>query len=134
MLNVVLDTNILVSGLLSAYGNPAKIINAFKERRFNLFYNDEILAEYRDVLFKDRLGLPHQDINDLLEEISKIGCPVIPNTSSLPLPDEDDRIFYDTAKTANAYLVTGNIKHFPNEPFIIVPAEFVKLLNSESRA
>jgi hypothetical protein len=41
------------------------------------------------------------------------------------MPDESDRVFYDVAKTAGAYLITGNTKHFPQEPFILTPAEFV---------
>jgi len=132
MLNAVLDTNVLVSGLISAYGNPAQIINAFKEKRFNFIYNDEILREYRDVLFRSKLGLNSADVNDLIGEIIKAGFSVIPEKSKISLPDEDDRIFYDTAKTAGAYLVTGNIKHYPNEPTIITPAEFLKLIiNSE---
>ena len=127
MINAVIDTNVLVSGLLTANGNPAKIIDALKEKRFNLIYNEVILAEYRDVLFRDKLGLNKKDINDLLEEISKIGFPVIPEKSDILLPDEDDRIFYDTAKTINAYLVTGNLKHFPDEPFVILAADFIDL-------
>ena len=132
MINAVLDTNVLVSGLLSAYGNSAQIVNAFKEKRFSLFYNIEIMTEYRDVLYRDRLGLNHKDIDVLLEEISKIGFPVLPGLSDIPLPDEDDRIFYDTAKFADAYLVTGNIKHYPGEQFIVPPIDFMKLLNSET--
>jgi len=128
MFNAVLDTNILVSGLLSAKGNPARIINAFRDKQFNLFYNAEIVAEYRDVLFRNRLGLRVEDINALLESIYIFGFPVIPYKSNQSLSDEDDRIFYDVAKTANAYLITGNIKHYPDEPFIITPAQFAALL------
>ena len=43
--------------------------------------------------------------------------------------DESDRKFYDTAKTADSYLVTGNIKHFPNDPIVITPAKCIELLN-----
>ena len=127
MMNAVLDTNILVSGLLSAKGNPARIINAFRDKQFNLFYNDEIITEYRDVLFRDRLGLHVEDVNDLLNSIYIFGFPVICARSNLLLSDEDDRIFYDVAKAAKAYLITGNIKHYPSEPFIITPAQFVAL-------
>jgi len=127
MISAVLDTNVFVSGFLSAHGNPAQIINAFKERFFNLFYCKEILAEYRDVLYRAKLGLNPNDVNTFLDEINKIGFPVIPNMSSIPFADEDDRVFYDTAKTAGAYLVTGNIKHYPAEQFILLPADFIKL-------
>jgi hypothetical protein len=43
------------------------------------------------------------------------------------MPDEDDRVFYDTAKTAGAYLIPGNTKHFPQEPFILTPAQFLAM-------
>ena len=126
MVNAVIDTNVFVSGLLSAYGNPAKIINAFKEKHFNLFYSAGILEEYRDVLFRGKLGLDPKDIDDLLGEISKIGFSVIPEMSDITLLDEDDRIFYDTAKAVNAYLITGNEKHFPSDPLVIPPVDFVE--------
>lgn len=127
MINVVLDTNILVSGLLSSQGNPAKVVNAFRNRQFNLFYNDEIMAEYKDVLFRVRLGLNPDDINDLFSSISAFGFLLTPQTSKLSMPDEDDRIFYDTALSAKAYLITGNIRDYPDEPFIVTPAQFVDL-------
>ena len=130
MINAVLDTNVIVSGLLSAHGNPATIVNAFKERHINLFYSVEIVSEYRDVLSRDKFGLNIEDINDLFDEIKKAGFPVIPCKSSISLTDEDDRIFYDTAKAVDAYLVTGNTKHFPNDPRIVTPADFVALIQS----
>jgi len=46
------------------------------------------------------------------------------------LSDEDDRCYYDTAKNFGAYLVTGNIKHYPDDPWVLTPAEFVKLLDA----
>jgi hypothetical protein len=68
---------------------------------------------------------------EILMDIAKYGLSVIPVTpgtdeSPTPLPDESDRKFYDTAKYCGAFLITGNIKHFPQEPFIITPAEFLK--------
>jgi len=43
------------------------------------------------------------------------------------LIDETDRIFYDTAKNTASILITGNIRHYPNEKFILTPTEFLKL-------
>jgi len=128
MINAVLDTNVLVSGLLTTHGNPAQIINLFKEKQFNLFYCYEIIDEYRDVLFREKLGLNENDVNNLLDIIMLSGFPVTPDSIDIILPDEDDRIFYNTAMTAGAYLVTGNIKHFPDEAMILTPAEFLEII------
>ncbi len=112
MLNTVLDTNVLVSGLLTGGGNPARIIAAVKAQIFNIFYDAGIIAEYRDVLTRPRLGLNPADITELLDVISVIGYPVMAEKSDIDMPDEDDRVFYDAARAASAYLVTGNKKHF----------------------
>jgi putative PIN family toxin of toxin-antitoxin system len=132
MIKAVLDTNVLVSGLLSPYGNPAKVVNHFRDRQFILIYNDEIVAEYRRVLFRGRLGLPPEDVDSLLEEIARRGIPLVATKSDIALPDENDRIFYDLANTCNAYLITGNAKHYPEEPHILTPAQFVELLVGEN--
>ena len=129
MLNAVIDTNILVSGLLAAQGNPAQIVNSFRDRKFNLIYSSEILEEYRDVLHRAKLGLDSRSVEVLLDEVRRIGLSVISDVSDIHLIDEDDRIFLDTAKSSGALLVTGNIKHYPNEPFITTPAAFVKMLH-----
>ena len=112
MLNAVLDTNVLVSGLLTVGGNPARVIAAVKAQHINLFYDAEIITEYRDVLTRPRLGLNYADVTELLDVISVIGYPVIAEKSDIDMPDEDDRVFYDAARAASAYLVTGNKKHF----------------------
>jgi len=52
--------------------------------------------------------------------------------SNIPLPDESDRIFYDTAKENGTILITGNTKHYPNEAFIVTPANFLVLLENGS--
>jgi len=130
MHSAVIDTNVLVSGLITAHGYPAKIINAFKEKQFILFYSSEILIEYHDVLYRDRLGFNSRDVDILLDAISLNGVSIVIDASNISLPDEDDRCFYDTAKNSGAYLVTGNIKHYPDDSQVITPAEFVKLLDA----
>ena len=130
MYNVVIDTNVLVSGLISSYGNPAIIVNALKANRIKVFYNAEILAEYEDVLNRECFGFNKYDINELLDVVIEIGIPVLVNKSIVPFKDEDDRVFYDVAVAGNSYLITGNTDDFPNEPFIIKPKDFVDMMEN----
>jgi len=128
MMKIVIDTNIVISAALSHLGNPAKIINLVRNNEdIQLYYNMVIWAEYKKVLSYVRLNLPKEEQEKALESIQETGIIINPVTSKIPLPDESDRIFYDTAKACNAYLITGNIKHYPTEPFILTPAQFVAL-------
>ncbi|MDR2650655.1 MAG: putative toxin-antitoxin system toxin component, PIN family [Clostridiales bacterium] len=129
ILRAVLDTNILVSGLLSPRGNPAQVLNALRLRQFYLFYSNAVIDEYQEVLVRSKFGFPSADVDDLVESILSLGYPVIPVVSVVYLPDEDDRAFYDTALSSASYLVTGNLKHYPDENWIISPVAFIRLLD-----
>ena len=128
MLSALIDTNVLVSGLTSDKGSPARIVDAFKENRFNLFHCPEIVAEYHDVLSRGWLGLDTVDVHDLIELIILTGFSIMPEKSSMAMTDEDDRVFYDAAKNGGAYLVTGNIKHYPKEKFVVTATQFLMLI------
>ena len=125
---VVLDTNVFVSALLSPSGNPAKIYRMFLSGALDLVVNTDILAEYEDVLFRPRLQLPAIDVKTVLDVIRRYAETVRPLPGTDAMIDEDDRVFYDTAKSAGAYLITGNIKHYPQEAFILTPTEFLSLI------
>jgi predicted nucleic acid-binding protein len=63
----------------------------------------------------------------LIDDIVRAGIAAEADEPSIiSMTDEDDRIFYDTAKASNAFLITGNIRHFPQESFILTPANFLK--------
>ena len=128
MINIVLDTNIIVSAALSSEGNPAKIIKLIAlDDSIQIYYSPAILDEYKKVLSYERLNLSEEKQTRAVNLIEKNGVCVQPETSDIPLPDESDRIFYDTAKAVNAYLVTGNQKHYPEESQIVTPARFVEI-------
>ncbi|MDR1000280.1 MAG: putative toxin-antitoxin system toxin component, PIN family [Clostridiales bacterium] len=122
-----LDTNSLVPALLPEEGNPAKMWKRFLTGALSLVFNVDIFEEYQDVLHRSRLRIPPEDTETVLAAIRQHGEIVesLPNTAAMV--DEDDSVFYDTAKSARAYLITGNMKHYPQEPFILTPAEFLKL-------
>jgi len=125
MVHVVLDTNILVSALWSKDGNPAKIAHFIPDGKIVPFFCGEILNEYNVVLSRPKFGFPQDQINALLDNIKKHGKSCNVSKSAVPFTDENDRIFYDVARESKSILVTGNIKHFPTEPFIMTPAEFL---------
>jgi len=125
MVHVVLDTNILVSALWSKDGNPSKVAHLIPDRKIIPCYCDEILNEYEVVLSRPKFGFMRYQITALLDNIKKYGKPYIVSKSIVPMADESDRIFYDVARESKGILITGNIKHFPSEPFIMTPAEFM---------
>jgi putative PIN family toxin of toxin-antitoxin system len=123
---VVLDTNILVSSLLS-YGPPALIIDWIAEGKLFPVYNRSILFEYLDVLNRPKFGFNPLQVNRLIHDIVRTGFGVDEGVSStITMPDESDRKFYDTAKTAGAILITGNSRHYPKESFVVTPTVFVE--------
>ncbi len=124
---VVLDTNVLVSALLSPEGNPAKIYRMFLSGALSLVFNAEIFEEYQDVLYRPHFRFQPNDISIVLTAIRQYGKKIVVLPQATVMIDEDDRVFYDTANNAGAYLITGNKKHYPAESFILSPSEFLEL-------
>ena len=110
----VLDTNVLVSGLLSPSGPPARLLDMVLARRLRLTLDERIEAEYREVLARPRLSIPGPRLEALLAALEFQDW-----TTALPLqgtspPDRDDVVFLEVATQApGRILVTGNERHFP---------------------
>lgn len=131
----VIDTNVIVSALISKNidSNPGKVFRAIVQERIVPLYNDEILAEYRCVLSRLKFHLSPELIETVLKAIIVDGLNLdrVPATG-IDFPDPKDIVFYEIAiSKENAYLVTGNIKHFPVRSFIVSPAEMVEILGDD---
>ena len=124
-IKVVIDTNVLVSSLLNSKGNPAKIIKLVGTLKVQLYYNAEIIKEYNRVLHYPKLKITQHQIDSILNLITEHGIAIEAKKSTFEMTDEDDRIFYDIAKQSGSLLVTGNLKHYPKEAFILAPTEFL---------
>ena len=83
------------------------------------------MDEYTEVLARPHFGFSMSDREGLIEGFRQSGLMVNPTESDVPFIDAADRVFYDVAKASEAELITGNIKHYPQEPFIISPAAFM---------
>ena len=131
MIYAVIDTNVLVSALLSRHADAStvKVVEAFQERKFKLLFNREIFIEYYDVLFRPRLKLPEEKVQKLISQIGSEGIASNRLHSDEFFPDPKDVVFYEVAMSKeDAYLVTGNKKHFPDKPIVVTPAEMVEIL------
>lgn len=131
----VIDTNVIVSALISKNidSNPGKVFRAIVQERIVPLYNDEILAEYRCVLSRPKFHLAPALIETVLKAIIVDGLNLDRATATgINFPDPKDIVFYEIAiSKENAYLVTGNIKHFPVRSFIVSPAEMVEILGDD---
>ena len=132
MINIVMDTNILVSAALASQGNPARIISLISNsEEIQLFYSSAIVGEYEKVLAYKRLKISQEVQEKIIGTIKIFGTEIEPAQSTIPMVDESDRIFYNTAQASQSILITGNTRHYPAEEFIMTPAGFAKLWFNE---
>ena len=125
-MKIILDTNIIVSALLSPHGLPAKILNLVLNGNAKIIYDNSILSEYIDVLGRKYLKLNHENVNILLDFIEKNGEYKIAIPQNKTFVDEDDKKFYELFKSGDVnYLITGNKKHFPQGKGIVTAKEFI---------
>jgi len=130
-MNIVVDTNVLVSGFLQPRGPSGQIVRAIAHGSIQLFFDARILEEYREVLLRPKFSFRPADVESFLDQVRTLGTPVAAPPLSVPLPDPDDAPFLEVATTAGApYLVTGNRRHFPAGPLgslkIVTPREFLE--------
>lgn len=124
---VVLDTNILVSALLSPNGRPAEILNLALNQKVRLCYDSRILTEYEAVLSRPKFSFEPGDVGKLMSFIQTEGMSVIPTPLTIPFVDQSDAKFYETAKHCHAALITGNQKHFPEDKeTVFTAAEYLE--------
>ena len=125
----VIDTNVLVSAMLKWNSVPGNIMELVFSGTIVPLLNEQIVKEYRDVLSRPKFHLTDTIIGNVINEIDRLGLYLDAETTNVIFPDPKDTVFYEIVmekrKTEDAYLVTGNIKHFPSEPFIVTPREMM---------
>ena len=113
-MKIVLDTNVLVSGLLNPYGPPGRIVGMVAAGELTLCFDARILCEYSEVLMRPKFPFREEQINALLDQIRTAGEPVAGRPLEKGLPHPDDEPFLEAAIAGSAeYLVTGNPRHYP---------------------
>lgn len=117
-MRLVIDTNIIVSALLSEDSKAFQLLSDVLDGKYIVLISEEIFKEYEDVLSRDKFGFDSDIINFLLNWFRENAVWVEVLESDAPMKDEKDRVFYDLAKSCKARLVTGNIKHYPVDELV----------------
>ena len=133
----VIDTNVLVSALLSSHADAAtvQITGRLIGGEIIPVYSCEIMQEYHEVLSRKKFKFEQKMINYILSAIEKYGVLVNPSATGVTLPDMKDLPFYEVVmekREDDAYLVTGNLKHFPAEPFIVTARQMLDILDGKN--
>lgn len=128
----VLDTNVLVSAMLKPESVPSWIMMEALEGSIIPLLNQEIISEFREVLKRRKFKFDMAAVDMLIESIIERGIFLNAAVVEEEMPDSKDVVFYQIVmegrKTSDAYLVTGNLKHFPERPFIVTPKEMMDII------
>jgi len=136
-MRVVIDSNVVVSAMLSPHAPPAQVVRLALQGDLGLFHDHRILAEYREVLSRPKFDFDADDVRAMLEGIEWIGETVFASPLSVELPDPSDLPFLEVAAAAGAdALVTGNTRHYRppkgrHDVRIVTPRELLDLLTKE---
>ena len=136
-MKVVLDTNVLVSGMMTKGGTCGLILDMLTENRLVAALDGRLMAEYRRVCAEPRLHLDTEAVRDFLHFLNDGAEAVTAMPLDVILPDPDDLPFLEVATEAQAVLVTGNKKHFPQKAVgavqVVSPREFMDMLRVSPR-
>ncbi len=114
MIKLVLDTNVVVSSVITAQGAEARVFDLAVNKKVGLYVSQPILDEYRDVLSRTKFRLSQPEVRSILGLIQTSSTLVKPSHSVTISKDELDNRFLECAEAAKAdYLVTGNKRDFP---------------------
>ena len=131
----VIDTNVLVSALLKTKSIPGSILEDALTGRIIPLLNEEIVGEYREVLARPKFHFPKHAVEVLIDGILRRGMFLNACSVNEWIPDPKDAVFYEVVmearKTEEAYLVTGNQKHFPIKSFVVTPKEMLEIMDSK---
>ena len=131
----VIDTNVVVSGMITKNSESptAKVLDCLGEKHIIPLYCEEILQEYENVLGREKFSFPKEKVEKFLKMMKSDGIASNRMPSNEEFPDPKDVVFYEVALSKeDSFLVTGNIKHFPQVDMVVTPAEMIEIIKRNS--
>ena len=108
-----------------------KVLQAIEDGLVTPICSPEILAEYREVLSRDKFRFDPVEVRETIDGILDAAVFLDRIESGLAFIDEKDRVFYEVALAGpegNTRLVTGNLRHYPVAPIVVTPAQLCALV------
>lgn len=133
----VIDTNVIVSSMLKHDSIPGLIMDFVLSKTIVPVLNQEILDEYYDVLVRNKFGFSENDVAKLITNVKENGIFLNREQTLEDFIDEDDLVFYEIVMSArntmDAYLITGNIKHYPVRNYVVTPKQMIDIILQNER-
>ena len=132
----VIDTNVIVSSMIKTNSIPGKIIQLIRKNTIVPLLNEEIVNEYTDVLTRNDFNFDAKEVERLIQIIKGKGIILKREQTLEEFIDKDDIVFFEIVMSArstmDAYLVTGNIKHYPIRNYVVTPREMIEIIEKEN--
>lgn len=135
MIYVVIDTNVIVSALITKKPNAAttRVLELALMGEIVPLYDQDVLDEYLEVLTRKKFKLKEDSIQYIIKTITINGIDSLRTSFLEDMPDEDDRVFYELSLSEpDSLLITGNSKHFPRTPRVVSPSEFLRIIEDNN--
>ena len=130
----VIDTNVLISAMLVPDSIPGLILKHTISGTIIPLVNDEIIEEYKSVMKRPKFNFANKDIENITNVLLEASINLERTPSHEMVLDEKDVVFYEITLTARkkeeAYLITGNIKHFPKKAYVVTPKEMLNIIEN----
>ena len=134
----VIDTNVVVSSMLKGNSIPGSIVDLVKEDTIVPLINEDILKEYFEVLTRNKFNFDFDTVQEMIELFKIKGIMLEREKAIEDFIDEDDIVFYEIVMSArstmDAYLVTGNMKHYPIRSYIVTPAQMMDIIEKDKQS
>ena len=131
----VIDTNVVISAIINPASVPGTILKFIASGMIVPFINDEILKEYLDVINRKEFKFKQEDISYVQQLFEDKSFKIDRTTTDEQFVDQKDIVFYEITltgrKNTDAFLVTGNLKHFPKKPFVVSPREMLTIIEEQ---
>ena len=129
----VIDTNVIVSSMLKHDSIPGEILDLVISKTIVPLLNKEIIDEYEEVLKRNKFGFSNAEVDSLIANIKANSIFLEREQTLEEFVDEDDIVFYEIVMSArhtmNAFLITGNIKHYPIRNYVVTPKQMIDIIN-----
>ena len=131
----VIDTNVLVSSMLKRESIPGRVVDLVLLGKIVPLLNEEIVSEYQDVLTRNKFGFDEGKPEELIANLREKAIFLPREHTEEAFPDEDDVVFFEIAlsgrSTMEAYLVTGNLRHYPIRSYVVTPRQMLEIIEGD---